>query len=96
MRKRLIWNVRRVLVMAPAEIGYRVVQTLRNSVGRFGFFQASNAPEIVPAALPECWFSLDPPGVDARAVARAADKLIAPGSLMQSSSRTITLSRQAD
>ena len=77
MTGRFFWKVRRMLVMAPAEIGYRVVQTARNSVERLGFLQAGNSPKFLEVAQPSSWFSLDPPGVDAQAVRRAADSLMA-------------------
>lgn len=77
MIERLIWKIRRVLVMTPAEMGYRVVQTVRSGVERLGFMRAGNTPEILAVPLPVCWFSLDPPGIDVHAATAAADKLTA-------------------
>ena len=73
----LIWKIRRVLVMAPPELGYRVAQTARRNVERLGFLRASKSPATLAVPLPSCWFSLDPPGVDVQAVTVAADSLMA-------------------
>ena len=73
-RERIGWLVRRLRAMGPAEIAWRVRQTLAARLEQAGWGLA--APRAPAGACGPAWFDTAPAGLDAARYARAADRVL--------------------
>lgn len=80
-RARLVWLVRRLSRIYPAEIPYRMGSLLRTALQRRGRFEASTVPEpATDANFGKQWARMPHPGlVDSRTILAEADGILTQG-----------------
>ena len=76
MKGRLGWMLRRLRVMSPGEVGWRLKQLLRTQAESAGLGRAGAAPVIRSVPGPPAWFAVQPTGVDVAPVLREAELLL--------------------